>query len=250
MGPGGPTDKQCYNTAANLILFCLMLTKYEELRTVRFVAGWQTPTWKMSPWTPSYLPLRSIDPFLSLLTHINFLDLDLCGTEILNDDQRIPMPVHFCRFIPQLLSRLHGLRLRTRCICQEALFPRGNRPDIYSNIKLQKLTLDLYLGDVSDVNLKLNSTRSCVDSFPWKSPLDEMRTAMKKLHGKMAEPRSAQMVHLAPTGEVHVWDAATDSCVVDLTEKARSFPRIPNFTPPGCDSCFSADSQDVFNVAL
>ncbi|KAL2018774.1 hypothetical protein VTK56DRAFT_402 [Thermocarpiscus australiensis] len=240
IGPLGAPDLLCFNTPSNLGRFCLMLLEFRELKAVRFAARWQNLEWRADPLQADYLHIRSLEPYISLLTNVTSLDLDLCGTDIVDDSGAL----HFCPYIRPLLSRLHALRLRMRCICHCALRPLEGHP-----VSLGELWLSLYLGTVSDVNPKLNATRSCMSpsSWEWTSPIDEMRARMRLLVKDMAQPKRAEMVHLAPNGEVHVWDASTDVCVRDKTEKSRRFPlfRDMEFTP-----CFSGAVTDDWILGL
>ncbi|KXX81626.1 hypothetical protein MMYC01_202028 [Madurella mycetomatis] len=217
VGPWGDPDLMCFNTPANLGRFCLMLLEFRELKTVRFAARWQNRDWRADPWQPDYLHLRSLEPYISLLTHVTSLDLDLCGTDIIDDSGTI----HFCPHIRPLLSRLRSLRLRMRCVCQLAL-----RPPEGQTVSVGELTVSLYLGTVSEVNPKLNSARRCYPptAWEWTNPIDEMRLGLKRLAARMADPKRAELVHLAPSGEIHTWDASTDACVRDGAEKLRQFP--------------------------
>jgi hypothetical protein len=213
-GGGGDPDLACFNTPSNLARFCLMLLEFQELKALRFTARWQNREWRADPLQARYLCITSLKPYLSLLTNLTSLDLDLCGTDIAPD---LGLPVHFCPHLRPLLSRLTSLRLRLRSICHLALWPLDGQP-----VTLAQLSLSLYLGRVSDYNPKLNASRSC-SSPGWIAPLDEMRSSMKALVKVMAEPRRAEMVHLAPSGEVHVWDASTEVCVRDWSERPRTF---------------------------
>ncbi|KAK3906449.1 hypothetical protein C8A05DRAFT_29653 [Staphylotrichum tortipilum] len=217
---GGDPDTTCFNTASNLARFCVMLLDFRELQAVRFVASWQNRAWRADPLQPrGYLPLRSLEPYLGRLTkHVTSMDLDLCGTDVVDDSGT---QLHFCSYVGPLLSKLKTLRLRMRTICHIALWPVGDQP-----VTLGELTLSVYLGRVSENNPKLNSSRSCTSSGAWEwiSPMDELRTRMSGLVKDMAKPKRAEMVHLAPSGEVHVWKASTGVCVRDGSEKPREFP--------------------------
>ncbi|KAH6620634.1 hypothetical protein B0J18DRAFT_202974 [Chaetomium sp. MPI-SDFR-AT-0129] len=260
------TDLVCFNTPANLVRFSVMLLEYRELKTVRFAARWPNRAWPADPLQTDYLNIRSLQPYLSVLTHITSLDLDLCGTDILgeddgaaaagddddsdnsddndNDNTDASSPIHFCNFIRPLLSRLTTLRLRMRSICALALQPLAGRP-----VTVRNLSLSLYLGRVSENNPKLNASRMCprlgLRGFTRNVSLLEMQSAMRELIEDMpvATPvstrgmgtgpgiapgpgrgRRAEIVHLAPSGEVHVWDAATDVCVRDVSVEPMRLP--------------------------
>jgi hypothetical protein len=234
-GAGDP-DMVCFNTPSNLARFCLMLLEFRELKEVRFAARWPNRAWRADPLQPDYLSLRSLEPYLSLLTHVTALDLDLCGTDVVADDAG--GTVHFCEYVRPLLSRLKTLRLRMRSICQTALRPLEGQP-----VTLRRLRLSLYLGKVSDNNPKLNSSRQCGGwrLREWTSPMNELRAQMRVLVKDMVEPRQAEMVHLAPSGEVHVWDASTGVCVRDWSEKTRTFPLC--FEEHCQGSCFNENAD-------
>jgi hypothetical protein len=159
------------------------------------------------------------------------MDLDLCGTDVVSD---AGTHVHFCSYVGPLLSKLKTLRLRMRTICHVALWPVGDAP-----VTLGALTLSVYLGRVSENNPKLNSSKSCTSpsAWEWISPMDELRTRMSGLVKDMAEPKRAELVHLAPSGEVHVWNAATGVCLRDGSEKPRVFPLC--FEESARKTCFS-----------
>ncbi|KAL2147947.1 hypothetical protein VTI28DRAFT_2 [Corynascus sepedonium] len=246
-----------FNTPANLARFGIMLLEFHELAEVRFAARWPNRAWPADPLQPDYLSIRSLEPYLSLLTHVTALDLDLCGTDIVGGGGdsggrgQTPAVVHFCDHVRPLLSRLRALRLRMRSICRAALTPLdvGGSP---ANVTLRELRLSLYLGRVSENNPKLNASRTCPPPTRGRIvPLDEMRAAVRTLARHMAEPRRAEMVHLAPTGEVHVWDASTERCYRDWSEKPMRLPLC--FEAGRSRSCFSEnahswDSNDHLNV--
>ncbi|KAK4042776.1 hypothetical protein C8A01DRAFT_44269 [Parachaetomium inaequale] len=237
--PGNP-DVAVFDTPANLARFSLMLLEFRELNEVRFAARWPNPAWRADPLARDYLPLRSLEPYLGLLTHVTALDLDLCGTDVLPDrDSSSSSSGHFCEHVRPLLSRLRTLRLRMRTVCHMALWPLEGQA-----VTLGELTLGLYLGRVSESNPKLNSSRTC---RYWGGgaptvPMDEMRARMRALVKDMVAPRRAEMVHLASSGEVHVWDASTGVCVRDWSEKPMQLPLCfeSEFSRP----CFSKHADD------
>lgn len=248
--PGEDAELVRFNTPANLARFCLMLLECRELDEVRFAARWPNRAWPADPLQTDYLCIRTLEPYLSVLTHVTALDLDLCGTDIVacssrrhgyghghgHGDDTIATPVHFCEYVRPLLSRLRALRLRMRSICHTALVPLEGR-----EVTLQELRLSLYLGRVSENNPKLNSSRTCPRTAGSRTrtvPINDMRAAMMALVVRMAPPARAEMVHLAPTGEVHVWDAATDRCTRDPSEKPMRFPLC--FEATRSRFCFSA----------
>lgn len=265
------TDLVCFNTPANLVRFSTMLLEFCELKTVRFAARWPNRAWPADPLQLDYLSIRSLQPYLSMLTHVTSLDLDLCGTDIIGEndgaaatgddddsddaDAEASSPIHFCDFIRPLFSRLTTLRLRMRTICALALQPLNGRP-----VTVRNFSLSLYLGRVSEYNPKLNASRICLQSGPRGHDrtvsLFEMQSAMMKLLEGMpvtttpvsggmgtgsgmapGRGRRAEIVHLAPTGEVHVWDAATDMCVRDVSVEPMRLAPCFEATMPHM-SCF------------
>lgn len=170
-------DTSCFNTSANLIRFSLMLHKFKELKSVSIAARWQNTDWPSDPLQTNYLSSHSLELYFTHLSqHLTSLDLDLCGTHIFQDyrhDGDTP-PVHLCPYIRFLLSRLRVLRLRAKYLCPFALHPiydpdpdLDNDNDLELNnvkprpITLTHLSINLYLGQVSPVNPKLNCTRVC-----------------------------------------------------------------------------------------
>ncbi|KAL2174382.1 uncharacterized protein P884DRAFT_263715 [Thermothelomyces heterothallicus CBS 202.75] len=255
--PGEDAELVRFNTPANLARFCLMLLEFRELDEVRFAARWPNRAWPADPLQPDYLCIRTLEPYLSVLTHVTALDLDLCGTDIVacpgpghgygyghghgHGDGAAATPVHFCEHVRPLLSRLRALRLRMRSICHTALVPLDGRP-----VTLRQLRLSLYLGRVSENNPKLNSSRTCPRAGGSRErtvPMNEMRAAMRALVVDMAPPARAEMVHLAPTGEIHVWDAGTDRCSRDPSEKPMRFPLC--FEATRSRFCFSTHADDL-----
>ena len=235
-GAGGsdhyPNAAEFFNTPANLIRFCVMLRNFRNLQTVRFAARWQNGDWPADPAHAGYMPLNSLTPYLE--THVAVLDLDLCGADVAHDDGT---PVDFCPTVRRLLGRLRTLRLRLRRICSIALFPVDSE-----TVTLAELTVSLYLGRVSEYNPKLNASRRCgrPREWQWVNPMDELRVRMRELVKVMVEPRRAELVHLAPSGEVHVWNASTGVCVRDESEKLRKFPLFGE--QPG-EACFSENAH-------
>ncbi|KAL2159756.1 hypothetical protein VTH06DRAFT_1889 [Thermothelomyces fergusii] len=269
--PGEDAELVRFNTPANLARFCLMLLEFRELDEVRFAARWPNRAWPADPLQSDYLCIRTLEPYLSLLTHVTALDLDLCGTDIVacpgprhvygygygygyghsyghsyghghgrgEGEGAAASPVHFCEHVRPLLSRLRSLRLRMRSICHTALVPLDGRP-----VALRELRVSLYLGRVSENNPKLNSSRTCPRTAGSRArtvPMNEMRAAMRALVVQMPAPARAEMVHLAPTGEVHIWDAVTDRCVRDPSEKPMRLPLC--FEPTRSRFCFSAHAD-------
>ncbi|EAQ87003.1 predicted protein [Chaetomium globosum CBS 148.51] len=235
---GGGADIACFNTPANLARFCVMLLEFRELKEVRFAARWPNRAWRADPLQGNYLHLRSVEPYLTLLTHVTALDLDLCGTDVAGDAATTAL--HFCGHVRPLLSRLRSLRLRMRSICHLALRPLDDgRP-----VTLAELRLSLYLGRVSENNPKLNASRTCPYWASWERtvPMDEMRARMRALVKQMVEPKRAELVHLAPSGDVHVWDASTGVCVKDESEKPMKFH--PYFEGKRSRSCFHKHADD------
>ncbi len=235
-GAGGsdrhPDPTECFNTPANLTRFCAMLCNFRNLQTVRFATRWRNGDWPADPAHAGYMPLNSLAPYLE--THVVVLDLDLCGADVTYDDGT---PVDFCNTVRRLLGRLRTLRLRLRRICSAALLPID--PE---TVTLAELTVSLYLGRVSEHNPKLNTSRRCARprEWHWASPMDALRSRMRELAKVMVEPRRAELVHLAPSGEVHVWDASTDVCVRDESEKSRKFPL---FGEQSGEACFSDNAH-------
>jgi hypothetical protein len=71
--------------------------------------------------------------------------------------------------------------------------------------------------------------------------MDELRARMRTLVKVMREPRRATMEHLAPSGEVHVWDAKTGVCARYGSEKPRRFPLC--FEEQLSGPCFSENAD-------
>ncbi|KAL2265155.1 hypothetical protein VTJ83DRAFT_6255 [Remersonia thermophila] len=232
-------DAACWNTASNLVRLALLLRELPALAAVRFTAGWSNPAWLADPLRPDYLGLASLDPYLGRLPHVTSLDLDLRGTNVVDDKGE---PVHLCSYVRPLLARLRALRLRARSLCPVALAPPdadgpggggGGEPS------------PLYLGRVSEHNPKLNVMRRCFD-WPrwWTMSAQDVRKAMRSLASRMPEPRRAELVHLAPSGEVHVWDATTDACVRDRSEPVSEVPGWCGMDPK--QPCFYEDEDENF----
>ncbi|KAK4107551.1 hypothetical protein N656DRAFT_785190 [Canariomyces notabilis] len=227
-----------FNTSANLGRFCLMLLEFKELKTVRFTARWQNKYWRGDPYQQAYLKIRSLKPYMTVLTQITSLDLNLCGTDVVDDDWK---RIHFCPHIQALISRVQTLRLTLRCICQTALWPLDDQPVAVGN-----LTVNLYLGRVSDVNPKLNSSRVCYPASPAKgweceNPIDQLRLRLKQLVKEMPSPQRAELVHLARSGELHTWNALTKVCTRDDTVKPR---RVRLFRGWESQPCFDPNLDD------
>ncbi|KAK3387442.1 hypothetical protein B0H63DRAFT_157345 [Podospora didyma] len=229
IGPGSDPSVRCFDTASNLCCFGLMLMAFPELRSVSYSAKWANRGWKGDPLQFDYLPLRSIKPYL-ILPHLKFLDLDLCGTAIKNQEGGL---VHFCPFIQPLLSKLEGLRLKMRRICMDAVSINEDQ-----TVTVKDLTINLYLGEVSNENPKLNSAMCCFSPKPWywSSPIDELRHELKALAIRMPQPQCARIIHLTPSGWVHTWNSREDRCVTERTERKRSFPLLENWDKGECFS--------------
>lgn len=249
----GDPDLAVYNTPSNLARFLLMLFECHELTSINFTARWQNPSWRADPLQHrsggggssggggggggGYLCIHTLDPYLGLLTNVTSLDLDLCGTDVVD---LAGQPVHFCESVRPLLARgLKTLRLRLRRICHFALWPL----DEGEAVTLGELRLSVYLGRVSENNPKLNASSSCASpaGWGWASPMDELRARMRALVKVMREPRRATMEHLAPSGEVHVWDAKTGVCTRYGSEKPRRFPLC--FEEQLSGPCFSENAD-------
>ncbi|KAG7285585.1 hypothetical protein NEMBOFW57_010214 [Staphylotrichum longicolle] len=266
-GGGGATagdpDLAVYNTPSNLARFLLMLFECHELTRIHFTARWQNQSWRADPLQHrsgggsssssggsgsggrggggGYLCIHTLEPYLGLLTNVTSLDLDLCGTDVVDITGH---PVHFCESVRPLLGRLKTLRLRLRRICHFALWPlEGEGEGKGGAVTLGELRLSVYLGRVSENNPKLNASSSCASpaGWGWSSPMDELRARMRALVKVMREPRRAVMEHLAPSGEVHVWDANTGVCARYGSEKPRRFPLC--FEEQLSRTCFSENAD-------
>ncbi|KAL1838190.1 hypothetical protein VTJ49DRAFT_2947 [Mycothermus thermophilus] len=230
------TDTACWNTPNNLIRLAVLLGGFLSLTSIRFVAGWSNPFWFADPLQPGYLGISSLDPYLNPLPNVTSLDLDLHGTSVIDDKGE---PVHFCSYIRPLLSRLRTLRLRARSLCLVAFAP----PDSDSPwsepppVTVSHLTVNLYLGRASEYNPKLNVVRQCFDWPRWQMlSVQDARRAMRGLVRRMPEPKRAELVHLAPNGEVHMLDLSTDVCVRDWSEGVGEVPGWSGVDP--AQPCF------------
>ncbi|KAK4167311.1 hypothetical protein QBC43DRAFT_311542 [Cladorrhinum sp. PSN259] len=266
--PTPPCDEnhpnRVFNTASNLRRFALMLDDFQELKCLKFVAGHANQVWKGDPDQGDYLPLRSIEPYLSLLSsNVSSMDLDLCGTNVTHvGSGRSGDAVHFCCFLRPLLTRLVSLKVRLRCICREALKPVGRE-----KITVREVSVNLFLGRVSEVSPKLNSTRLCVDGVReqknrwtgwegWVEPVDEVRKGLLRLVGKMENPIRAEMVHLDfGSGEIHHWDALSGKggrCVRDENERVfdKFWTQKKMVDGHNGGSCFQEEESDITDSGL
>jgi hypothetical protein len=215
---GGDPELLRLDTSTNLLHLSRILDEHTHITALRLVARWDSHEWPadLRP-EEGYLYLHGMIMILDL-EHLTSLDLDLCGTHV-----KCPCedPVHFCGIVRRLLSQVQTLRLRMRSICHEALWPLEGRP-----VTLRELTVNLYLGNVSDHNPKLNSSRRCVYQSParWGNPMNELRARMRALVRQMPGPKRVEIKHLALSGEMHVWDALTGVCVRDQSRSASSSP--------------------------
>lgn len=216
---GADPDLMRLDTPRNLFFFTMVLQGHTEIKALRLATRWDNRESDADPrLQEGYLDVYSIGSLLTM-PHLTSLDLDLCGTDV---KCVCGTRHHFCGFARNQLSQLQTLRLRMRSICHEAIWPIEG-----SAVTLRELTLNLYLGNVSDRDPKLNSSWRCGDrdpTAPWESPMDELRARMRALVKVMKDPRRGEIEHLAPSGEVHIWDATTGVCVRDETEKIRQFP--------------------------
>jgi hypothetical protein len=215
---GGDPDLVRLRTPANLFYLLRLLVQYTYITALRLVARWDKREWLADPRQQrGYMIIHSLF-HLPLMTHLTSLDLDLCGTHV---DCPCGRRFHFCELVSVLLSQVQTLRLRAPSICHEALRPLEGHP-----VTLHKLTVNLYLGNLSDHNPKLNSSRRCADEAlsQWDNPMDELRAMMRALVRRMQGPKQAETEHLALSGEMHVWDASTGVCVRNESEELKQFP--------------------------
>ncbi|KAK4224943.1 hypothetical protein QBC38DRAFT_369885 [Podospora fimiseda] len=221
-----------FSTRSNLPTFAHELLEFQKLKHFRFHAGYANQAWKGDPFQSDYLPLRSIEPYLSLLpAHVTSMDIDLCGTNVM-DEGRSDEPVHLCPKLRPLLKTLVTLKVRMRSMCRDALRPSSCGP-----VTVKNLTVNLFLGRVSELNPKLNCSKMCLrESWvqrswwnawgDWIDAVDDVREGLLRLVDKMEEPEKVEMVHLdRVSGEVHRWDALSG-------RKGK---------------CVKIDSEDVFN---
>ncbi|KAK0732706.1 hypothetical protein B0T21DRAFT_349685 [Apiosordaria backusii] len=239
-----------YRTQSNLIKFYDMLSGFERLKTICFVTrGHTRGRWRGWPKVRrNTLPITSLKPLISGLSSsifsdgktppeyapwssITSLDLDLNGTFVEWDNRHTNRHTHLCVILRPLLSRLHTLKIRTEKICPDVLGPL-NKGQVYS---VRNLRINLHLP-VSKVNPKLNTANMCLGEtgrVPKRlttheyDPLDKswytgvlasaMRRAMRRMVSALPVDPRVELVHLAPSGEVHVWNALTDECVRDGT---------------------------------
>ncbi|KAK5661022.1 hypothetical protein OQA88_12401 [Cercophora sp. LCS_1] len=217
--PTLPDTTSIYNTESNLLRLSLLLLQCPELRTLSI-----TTLPPAHPWLPNILPLNMIHPCLALPT-LTTLDLDLVGATTM----RYNLPEHLCPHLPHLLSRLHTFKLRARCLCKDAFRLQDDQV-----LSVKTLSVDLFLGDVAEHNPKLNMTRKCGEKRweTWVSPNAELREALKKVKARVGDGR-VEMAHLAPSGEVHVWEAGKDECFV-TGRRRRVFPIFGELEAGGC----------------
>jgi hypothetical protein len=219
------TDRNWWKTEQSIgvAVHKLIVDDLPDLTAVRFTANWSNRSWHADPVQPDYLLLYTLPPF-NLMAHIKSLDLDLHGSNIRDWHDR-DNPLHFCSHIRSLLSRFQTLRLRTRCLCVVAFSPPEDSNGKPLPVTVSHLTINVFLSRASEYNPKLNVTRQC---YTWprsrKLDLDVIRKAMQKLVKKMPSPRRAELVHMAPNGEIHVWDAIKDDCERDLSEPLVKIP--------------------------
>ncbi|KAK3990522.1 hypothetical protein QBC44DRAFT_325274 [Cladorrhinum sp. PSN332] len=247
-----------FNTTANLPKFAHELLEFQELKSLRFHAGHANQAWKGDPFQCDYLPLKSIEPYLSLLsTHVTSMDIDLCGTNVTGvGGSNGGGMVHFCSQLRPLLTRLLTLKVRLRSICGEALRPLGG-----GKVSVKNLTVDLFLGRVSEVNPKLNCSGRCLRGMwepvnrwnswrGWVDPVGPVMEGLLKLVKKMERPGKVELVHLdALSGEVHRWDALSGRkgrCVRDKSEEVFDCFWVSPELRWGRkeDSCFETESSD------
>ncbi|KAK4187589.1 hypothetical protein QBC35DRAFT_384506 [Podospora australis] len=221
-----------------LSTFSGVLREWAELKKLTFRVGWDDPAVNLYP-SVNRFSFRGIEPFILYLDNLTHLDLDLCATTVTGRTKYSYSKLHFCLHLRPLLSRLESLRLRTRCICQFAL-----RPILRKRVTVKELTVNLYLGNVSDENPKLNMTRLCSG---WVNPIDHMQAEMKRLLLRMKSPRVVELVHLAPNGEIHVWDALKRTCEINRSEPKRIFssPMVWSELLDGKKKCFKGDEWQI-----
>ncbi|KAK0625986.1 hypothetical protein B0T14DRAFT_508875 [Immersiella caudata] len=217
----GKPANGCFDTPYNLLRFGDILRDSPNLKFVRFVSRPANEGWKADPYSERELPLYGIVSFTERLPFLTDLDLDLCG------GQRVPtiLSGHFCHTISPLISRLRSLSIRTRCLCKDAFVVRSGK-----EVTLQRLTVNLHLGTISKVNPKLNSTMLCpsdsmgsFSSWEWRNPMDELRPAVLGVAKGMRDPERARIIHKALNGEIHLWDAKSNECVVEDVEIGKPF---------------------------
>ncbi|KAK4205789.1 hypothetical protein QBC40DRAFT_270878 [Triangularia verruculosa] len=235
-----------YNTSANLPKFYNKLSEFQRLKSIRFVANHRDSFWAW-PYIHKngHLPIVRLENLVtgissSTLSHaksvkhtpwnsVTSLDIDLDGSFITWGGKT----GHLCTILRPLTKRLHTLRIRTHWICPDVLGPL-EKGEVYS---VRYLRINLHLP-VSVVNPKLNRAGMCshgnrrlpdrptgnsVYTWPqtdrWYDCTLEsaMRRAMRRMISATPPDRRVELVHLAPNGEVHIWNAATDECVRDET---------------------------------
>lgn len=186
------------DTESDLEAFGLLLRRFSGLKELTFVAKWPSVGWRYDLLQGSCLPFSSIEPYM-LHDRLTTVVLDLCGTSVASDYNRRYFG-HFCLHIRFLLCRVQTLRVRMQRICEEALKP----PSSGAEITVGEVTVNLYLGRVSEVNPKLNMSKSCrIDRcWEWNDPLHAVCEAMRVLSGGMAQPKQAEVIHLSPSGHV------------------------------------------------
>ncbi|KAK0670949.1 hypothetical protein QBC41DRAFT_316877 [Cercophora samala] len=233
---------------ADLKKFYLKLSRFRKLESIRFVANLRNSN---GAWpyvnTNGSLPSSSLELLVnglcrstssspresvkhSLWSSVTSLDLDLDGTRV----TRTGGDTHLCKVLRPLMTRLHTLKIRTHSICPDVIGPL-KEGEVYS---VRNLRIDLHLP-VSKVNPKLNRAGLCIYvhratrnaglfahrqrkyvSPPTRQWYDDtlesaMRRAMRRMASTLPVDGRLELVHLAPSGEVHVWNALTDKCVRD-----------------------------------
>ena len=186
------------STASDLTAFGLLLRRFSGLKELTFVARWPNRDWLADPLQLSYLPFKSIVPYM-LDDRLTTVVLDLCGTSVVGG-YNAGAVMHFCPHVGSLLCRVKTLRVRMRRICEEAL----KTPSSGAEITVGEVTVNLYLGRVSEINPKLNMTTLCRANHPWEwsNPVHLICGEMSVLVGGMAHPKRAELIHLSRSGHV------------------------------------------------
>ncbi|KAK4173592.1 hypothetical protein QBC36DRAFT_335439 [Triangularia setosa] len=235
-----------YDTPANLAKLYHELSRFERLKSIRFVANHRSSWVAWHCRKHGFLPLKSLKSLITGLCSSTFshgisvepwssitsLEFDLDGAAIewggWGDTK------HLCPILRPLMARLHTLKIRTQSICPGVLGPL-EKGEVYS---VTNLRINLHFP-VSTVNPKLNCAGMCpnvgsgkhstptsrphlyawpTDNSWYNGTLESMmRRAMKRLASILPADRKVELVHLAPNTEVHVWNALTDECVRDET---------------------------------
>jgi hypothetical protein len=178
------------------------------LRTLR-IRAWSSPPANTLGYLMNYLPLPTIQGFLSL-ENLSVLVLDL-SVGFLSSPGEQENGHHICPSIAALLPTLRILHLRMHSICPDVLKPQG--PE--NNLRLSELVINLSLTTNQPGITSAAHSKRCGGVGGLLHLISDIREQTAALAARMGSPRIVRILtHSLPLFEIQSFDVLTGKMMV------------------------------------